>query len=95
MTNITKKKKTQLDEVIEDLELRMTAENPASEAYTAMAKNLETLYTAKAKKESLGVSKNTIATIAANLLGIGLILSHEKLNVISTKALGFVLKGRL
>lgn len=41
------------------------------------------------------VSPDTIAVIAGNLLGIGLILSYEKLNVISTKALGFVLRGRV
>lgn len=41
------------------------------------------------------VSKDTLATIAANLLGIGLILEYEQLHVISTKALNFVIRGRL
>lgn len=46
-------------------------------------------------KKRFKVSPDTIAVIAGNLLGIGLILSYEKLNVISTKALGFVLRGRV
>lgn len=47
------------------------------------------------KKKGVKVSPDTIAIIAGNLIGIGLILSFEKLNVISSKALGFVLKGRV
>lgn len=41
------------------------------------------------------ISPNTIATVSANLLGIGMILYHEKVHVISSKALGFVFKGRV
>ena len=41
------------------------------------------------------IKPDTIALIAANLLGIGLILSYEKLNVITSKALGFVIRGRV
>lgn len=41
------------------------------------------------------VSSDTIAMIAGNLLGIGLIMGFERAHVISTKALGFVLKGRV
>lgn len=41
------------------------------------------------------VSPDTIAVVAGNLLGIVLILTYEKVNVITTKALGFVLRGRV
>jgi hypothetical protein len=41
------------------------------------------------------VSPDTIAVVAGNLLGIILILGYEKADVITTKALGFVLKGRV
>lgn len=41
------------------------------------------------------VSPDTIVVVAANLLGILLILNHERLDIISTKALGFVIKGRV
>lgn len=40
------------------------------------------------------VSPDTWAIVAANLVGIGLILGHERLNVITTKALGFIMRMR-
>lgn len=40
------------------------------------------------------VSKDTLVVVAGNLLGIALILSYEKLNIITSKALSFVIKGR-
>lgn len=42
------------------------------------------------------VSPDTVAVIAGNLLGIGAIMLFEKYgHVISTKALGFVIRGRV
>lgn len=41
------------------------------------------------------VSPDTILVVAGNLLGILLILKFEKLDIITTKALSFVLKGRV
>ena len=35
------------------------------------------------------------APLIANLVGIAMILYHEKADVITTKALGFVTKGRV
>jgi hypothetical protein len=49
----------------------------------------------KAKKHKMPVSWETIAIIAGNLLGIALILNHERVNVVTSKALGFVMKGRV
>jgi hypothetical protein len=40
------------------------------------------------------VSPETRATIAANLIGIILILKHENVNVITSKALSFVMRPR-
>ena len=40
------------------------------------------------------ISPDTMAIIAGNLLGIVLILEHERAHVITTKALAFVLRGR-
>ena len=38
---------------------------------------------------------DTLLTVAANLFGILLILNFEKMDIIRSKALGFVVKGRL
>ena len=40
------------------------------------------------------LSKETIAVIAANLVGIVLIIGHERLNVITSKALSFIMKPK-
>lgn len=40
------------------------------------------------------VSKETLAVIGGNLAGILLIISYERMNVIASKALSFVLKSR-
>lgn len=41
------------------------------------------------------ISPDTIALVSANLLGILLILNHERLDIISTRALGFISKIRV
>lgn len=40
------------------------------------------------------IDPNTVILSATNLAGILLIINHERLNVITTKALGFILKAR-
>ncbi len=47
------------------------------------------------EKKKVHVSPDTIAIIAGNLAGILLILNYEQFNVVSSKALGFVIKGRV
>ena len=45
-----------------------------------------------AERQTHRVSPDVLATIAANLAGIGLIIGHERVNVIASKALSFVTK---
>lgn len=40
------------------------------------------------------VSPDALAGVLANLVGIAMILHHEKVHVITSKALGFVMKAR-
>ena len=40
----------------------------------------------------LSVDGNTILTVTANVVGILLILQHENLHAVSSKALGFIMK---
>jgi hypothetical protein len=46
-------------------------------------------------KDPSGVSKDAMAMIAGNLLGIILIIKHEHVNVITSKALGLLLRPRI
>lgn len=47
------------------------------------------------KYSNKSISKDTYLLVASNLLGMILILNHEKLNVITSKAFGFLGKGRM
>jgi len=49
----------------------------------------------KATPKKWKVSPDTALVVLGNLLGIVLILKHEKIDAITTKALSFVLKGRV
>lgn len=88
-------KRTPLEKEIDTVLDTMGNISPDSKEYEAMAKNLKVLYEAKALEKSKRVSPDTIAVVAGNLLGIGLILVYEKANIITTKAIGFVLRGRV
>lgn len=47
------------------------------------------------QKKSDSISKDTVAVVAGNLAGIMLILYFEKFDHISSRAINFVLKGRV
>lgn len=71
-----------------------------SEAKRQKMSDLDKMLEIAEKRQKLDSAKwkfspDTLLVVGGNLLGIGLILSHEKLNVISSKALGFVLRGRV
>jgi len=44
------------------------------------------------ERRIFGVKADTLVLVGANLAGIALILGHEKFNVVTTKAIGFVSK---
>lgn len=88
-------KRTNLEKEIDEVLFHMSSINPGDEPYAIMATNLETLYKAKATEKSKVVSPDTIAVVAGNILGLVLILVYEETRVISTKALGFVLRSRV
>jgi serine kinase of HPr protein (carbohydrate metabolism regulator) len=48
----------------------------------------------KATNAKNAISKDTLATIGANLFGIWLILHYERVNLVGSKALSFVQKLR-
>lgn len=64
------------------------------DVYTAMVDNLEKLYKAKNVVATTKIDSKTALAVAGNILGIILVLKHEELNVITSKALGFIIKGR-
>lgn len=93
MENHKRSKKKLLNDEIKSVITQMSVADPSSPEYAKMAENLTQLYNAESKERKL--SPDTIAVIIANLVGIVLILTFEKTGVISSKALSFVLRGRV
>jgi hypothetical protein len=52
------------------------------------------LHRMKEEEKTKSVSKDTLLVVAANLLGIILIIKHEDVNVISSRAMNLILKPR-
>jgi hypothetical protein len=88
-------KKSKLENVVDSILDDMSKLEANSDEYTTMAENLEKLLKAKSYEKDRRISPDTIAIVAGNLIGIVLILKHEKIDIITSKALSFVLKGRV
>ena len=96
MIKFTKKdKRTNLEKEIDDVLKEMELLDKDSTEYRSRVASLERLYKAKSLDTNRKISPDTAAIVAGNLLGIIVILTFEKANVITSKALGFVLKGRV
>jgi len=89
------KKISPIDEEINRLITQLSTMNPKTKGYVAVVKNLETLYQARGCKSQDKMNWESIIGPAASLISILLIMNHEELHVISTKALGFIWKGKV
>lgn len=87
--------KNGIDREIDRVLTVLSSLEPHSEQYTTAVLNLKELCESRSKKASRSVEPDTIVLAATNLLGILLILHYEQLNVIATKAIGFVVRGRV
>lgn len=65
---------------------------PDSDEYAAAVDKIAKLHKLETDEKSSRVSKDTLATIGANLVGIVMILKHEELAIITTKAMSLVMK---
>jgi hypothetical protein len=87
----TEKEPSALDTVIDQIISEMQGFDAHSEEYQKMSYNLKTLMEAKAiEPKPDKVSANTMAGVAANIIGIVLILVFERTNVITSKSLNFI-----
>lgn len=82
-----------LEEAIADVHFQLQSCEPSTGEYTRILDNLVKLYGLKPKPAS-AISPDTVLQVVGNLSGIALILSWERLHVVTSKALGFVLKLR-
>ena len=93
---ITKiRKQTLMEKEVDEILTQMSTMDRTSKEYSDIADNLDRVCKAKSYESNRRISPDTIAIVAGNLLGILIILGYERADVITTKALGFVLKGRV
>jgi len=91
--NFTSKDENLTKEIDRVLSL-MSGVHPTSNEYADLMETLTKLTGIKETSSKNRVSKDTLAVIAGNLAGIVMIIKHEQVHVITSKALGFVMKAR-
>lgn len=92
-TRKTEPDNEKLDAVIDDLLESLPSFEVDSEEYGKAVDRLERLYALKDKKSERQISPDTMATVAGNLLGIALIVGHERAHLVTSRALDFVKKS--
>jgi hypothetical protein len=92
MLHKLKRTPSDLDLLTSEILTEMKACNADSDEFKVMLKRLERVYKLKTIDGQKRVSPDVVASIAGNLAGIVLILHFEKVNVVASKALGFVMK---
>ena len=81
----------QIDRAIRELDNHPVGSQDYVRAVDVVVK----LHRMKEEEKSSPVSKDTLAIIGANLLGIIMIIKHEHVNVITSRALNLILKSRI
>lgn len=92
-----KKEPTRLEKEMDSLLMTMNYVEHTDEAYTTMVDNLEKLSKIKVSEKPKKEGLNWTAIITGGLiplLGILLITNHEKTDIITSKAFGWIPKGR-
>jgi len=82
-----------LNEEIERVLTDISKVSIQSDDYPKLVESLSKLYSLKPEQPK-PISNDTLAMIAGNLAGIVLIVGYERANIVTSKALGFVLKLR-
>lgn len=85
---------SQLDKVLNNALLELDNHEPTSDEYAKIVDQAVKLHRMKEEETPSPVSKDTLALIAANLIGIALIITHEHTNVITSKAMSLAVKPK-
>jgi hypothetical protein len=88
------KKPTQLEEAIDKAMQSLDSYGASSEEYAQILDQVAKLHKIKLDEQPDRVSMDTLAVISANLLGIMLIIRHEHVNVITSRAMNLVIKPK-
>lgn len=89
---IIKRPPTKLDEAIDTALAELATLKTTDADYNKTLDRVKELYALKEKNSPKRVSPDTMAVVLGNLAGIIWITQYERLHVVASKALGFVLK---
>lgn len=84
---------SELDQAITEVHRVLDSYPPYSQEFAKTLDQLTKLYALKTPETPSRVSPDTLAIVLGNLLGIVVIVGHERANVVTSKALGFVMKA--
>lgn len=90
-----RKKNEALDELIQMLEKEMSVTDPESEGYKELLERYERLTKLRRSEAEGRIDPNTALMVAGNLAGIIAMLNFERLGVITSKAVGFIIKPKM
>lgn len=93
LTLFRRTEQTVLENVLDRALRELSNHSIDSQEYAKILEMVVKLHKMK-EEESSSVSKDTILVVAANLLGIFMILKHEHVNVITSRAMNLLLKPR-
>jgi hypothetical protein len=88
-----KKLKSPIQKEIDHVYDELKGYDPKEENYGTILERLAVLYKMQ-ENEKRQVSPDTAVTIAANLIGILLVIRHEHVNVITSRAMSLITKTR-
>lgn len=81
---------TALDEVITSAISELKGHDANSEEYAKIVLQLTKLHALKSEEKTDRVSKDTLALVLGNLVGIIVIVGHERAHVVTSKALSLL-----
>jgi len=91
---INKDRDERVDRLIARVTDDMEMYGPESEEYSTSMAYLERLHALKAESKPERVSRDTIALVVGNIIGILVIVAYEQKHVMTSKAFGTILKTR-
>lgn len=80
------------DREVERLLGLMSELDPTTDDYKKAVEALKTLCEARSKKPAFPIDLEMLIQSFTSILGIVLILNHERINVVTSRAIGFVKK---
>ncbi len=89
-----REKTTPVDELIESVLDEMRLVGVDSDEYPKLMAYLERLYEVKANERPNPVSRDTVALIVGNLMGIVLIIAYEQKHIMSSKGFSQIIRPK-